>query len=156
KAQALEIWLASSENCNSCALYERVAQQRGYGSALRYADGTPGNSRIPILAIFKSALAQDMLAQLPPDVGPSNPNWDVQLTVLVVDAGRVVTSGNIADSADNTELKQPRAVMLPPAAPADGDPALSQQGVYNEFFLKNWNLEYFVDVALGKRPKRAP
>ena len=157
-AEALEIWLASSENCNSCALYERVAQQRGYGSALRYADpaSSPGNSRIPILAIFKSALAQDMLAQLPPDVGPNSPNWDVTLTVLVVDAGRVITSGNIADSADNTELTMPRAVMFPPAAPADDDASLSTQGPYNEFFLSHWNLEYFVDVALGKKPKRVP
>jgi hypothetical protein len=153
-ANALEVWLASSENCNSCALYERVAQQRGYGSALRYADS--GNSRIPILAIGKNVLAQDMLAQLPPGEGPDNPNWDVTLTVLVVDAGRVLTAGNISDSADNTELQQPRAVMFPPAAPADGDPALSGQSLYNEFFLSHWNLEYFVDVALGKRPKRTP
>ena len=153
-AEAIEVWLASSENCNSCALYERVAQQRGYGSALRYADG--GNSRIPILAISKNVLAQDMLAQLPPGEGPGNPNWDVTLTVLVVDAGRVLTAGNIADSADNTELQQPRAVMFPPAAPADGDPALGGQSLYNEFFLAHWNLEYFVDVALGKRPKRVP
>jgi hypothetical protein len=151
-ANALEVWLASSENCNSCALYERVAQQRGYGSALRYADG--GNSRIPILAIGKNVLAQDMLAQLPPGEGPANPSWDVTLTVLVVDAGRVLAAGNIADSADNTELQQPRAVMFPPAAPADGDPALGGQSLYNEFFLSHWNLEYFVDVALGKRPKR--
>ncbi len=153
-AEALEVWLASSESCNSCALYERVAQQRGYGSALRYADA--GNSRIPILAIGKNVLAQDMLAQLPPGEGPDNPSWDVTLTVLVVDAGRVLTSGNIADSADNTELTQPRAVMFPPAAPADGDPSLSQQSVYTEFFLSHWNLEYFVDVALGKQPKRVP
>ena len=151
-AEALEVWLASSENCNSCALYDRVAQQRGYGSALRYADAA--NSRIPILAIGKNVLAQDMLAQLPPGEGPDNANWDVTLTVLVVDAGRVVTSGNIADSADNTELAQPRAVMFPPAAPVDGDPSLNQQSVYTEFFLSHWNLEYFVDVALGKRPKR--
>jgi hypothetical protein len=155
-AEALEVWLASSENCNSCALYERVAQQRGYGSALRYADGA--NSRIPILAIFKSTLAQDMLAQLPPGEGPANPGWDVQLTVLVVDAGRVLASGNIAESADNvlTELRYPRAVMFPPATPADGDPALGGTNLYNEFFLTHWNLEYFVDVALGKRPRRTP
>ncbi len=121
-AEALEVWLASSENCNSCALYERVAQQRGYGSALRYADG--GNSRIPILAIGKNVLAQDMLAQLPPGEGPDSPNWDVTLTVLVVDAGRVLAAGKIAESADNSELQQPRAVMFPPAAPADGDAAL--------------------------------
>ncbi len=124
RAEALEVWLASSENCNSCALYERVAQQRGYGSALRYADS--GNSRIPILAIGKNVLAQDMLAQLPRGEGPDNPSWDVTLTVLVVDAGRVLAAGNIADSADNTELQQPRAVMFPPAAPADGDPALAR------------------------------
>ena len=153
-AEALEIWLASSESCNSCALYDRVAQQRGYGSALRYADAA--NSRIPILAIGKNVLAQDMLAQLPPGEGPDSPSWDVTLTVLVVDAGRVVTSGNIADSADNIELTQPRAVMFPPAAPPDGDASLSRQGPYNEFFLSHWNLEYFVDVALGKRPKRVP
>jgi hypothetical protein len=153
-ANALEIWLASTENCNSCALYERVAQQRGYGSALRYAD--PANSRIPILAIFKSALAQDMLAQLPPDIGPNSPNWDVTLTVLVVDAGRVVTAGNIADSADNAELKWPQSVMSPPAAPPAGDPSVSGPSLYNEFFLSHWNLEYFVDVALGKKPKRVP
>jgi hypothetical protein len=153
-AEALEVWLASSENCNSCALYERVAQQRGYDSALRYSDS--GNARIPILAISKNALTQDILAQLPPGEGPDNPNWDVILTVLVVDAGRVLTAGNIAESADITELRQPRSVMFPPDAPADGDPALGGRSLYTEFFLSHWNLEYFVDVALGKRPKRAP
>jgi hypothetical protein len=154
-AQALEVWLASSESCNSCAIFERVAQQRGYGSALRYADGS-GSNRIPILSIFKSALAEDVLAQLPPDVGPASPGWDVTLTVLVVDAGHVLTAGNIADSADNAQLVQPRAVMFPPAQPDAGDPSVGGQSIYNEFFLENWNLEYFVDVALGKRPKRAP
>jgi len=151
-AEALEVWLASSENCNSCALYERVAQQRGYGSALRYADSA--NSRIPILAIGKNVLAQDMLAQLPPGEGPDSPGWDVTLTVLVVDAGRVLTSGDISNSADNAQLLQPRAVMFPPSAPVDGDLSLNPPSVYDEFFLANWNLEYFVDVALGKRPKR--
>ena len=41
-ATALEIWLASTERCNSCALYERAAQQRGYGRALRYGSGRRG------------------------------------------------------------------------------------------------------------------
>ena len=154
-AEALEVWLASSENCNRCALYQRAAQQRGYGSALRYVDGN-GNTRIPILSIFKSALADDLLAQLRPDVGPSNPGWDLQLTVLVVDAGRVLAAGDIAESADNLELRQPRAVMFPPAEPADDDPALTQRSLYDDFFVSHWNLEYFVDVALGKRPKREP
>ncbi|HET8696979.1 MAG TPA: hypothetical protein VFO94_05815, partial [Gammaproteobacteria bacterium] len=47
-AQALEVWLASTpDKCNSCAIYRQVAQQRGYGRALRYADGA--GLTIPIL-----------------------------------------------------------------------------------------------------------
>jgi hypothetical protein len=153
-ADALEVWLASTQNCNSCALYERVAQQRGYGRALRYADGS--GLTVPILSIDKNVLAADVAAQLPDDVGPKNPFWDVQLLVLVMDVDRVVFAGNIAESADNNDLRQPQAAMFPPAAPADGDPSLSEGNLYPEFFAANWNLEYFVDVALGKRPKRVP
>jgi hypothetical protein len=152
--EALEVWLASSESCNSCALYERAAQQRGYGRALQYADR--GGLTIPILRIGKNVLAEDVLAQLPPGEGPDSPYWEQTLTVLVVDAGRVLVAGNIAESADNTELVQPQAVMFPPAAPADDDPALRQRSLYDDFFASHWNLEYFVDVALGKRPKRMP
>jgi hypothetical protein len=152
--EALEVWLASSESCNSCALYERAAQLRGYERALQYPDR--GGLTIPILKIGKNVLAEDVLAQLPPDEGPGSPNWELTLTVLVVDAGRVLVAGNIAESADNAELVQPHSVMFPPAEPADGDPALSQESLYAEFFVNHWNLEYFVDVALGKQPKRVP
>ncbi len=151
-ARALEVWLASTQSCNSCDIYQRAAQSRGYGRALRYADGA--GLTIPILSIEKSALASDVLAQLPEDVGPRSKYWDVTLLVLVVDAGRVMSAGNIAESADNDELRHSRAVMFPPSAPADGDPALRDENLYPAFFASHWNLEYFVDVALGKRPKR--
>jgi hypothetical protein len=151
-ARALEIWLASTQSCNSCDLYQRAAQSRGYGRALRYADGA--GLTIPILSIEKSALASDVLAQLPEDVGTRSKYWEVTLLVLVVDAGRVMSAGNIAESADNSELRHSRAVMFPPSAPADGDLALRDENLYPEFFASHWNLEYFVDVALGKRPKR--
>jgi hypothetical protein len=155
RANALEIWLASTVDCNSCALYERAAQQRGYGRALRYADGS--GLAIPILSIDKNVLAADVAAQLPEELGPKSPFWGEQLLVLVMDVDRVVFAGNIAESADNNELRQPQAVMFPPAAPADGDPSLrAPSSLYPEFFAANWNLEYFVDVALGKRPKRVP
>jgi len=150
--RALEVWLASTQSCNSCDLYQRAAQSRGYGRALRYADGA--GLTIPILSIDKSALASDLLAQLPEDIGPRGKYWDVTLLVLVVDAGRVMSAGNIAESADNDELRHSRAVMFPPTAPADGDPALRDENLYSAFFASHWNLEYFVDVALGKRPKR--
>ncbi len=151
-ADALEVWLASSENCNSCAIYERAAQIRGYGRALEYSDG--GGLTIPILSINKNVIAADMLRQLPPGEGPDDPNWDITLTVLVVDADRVVLAGNIAESADNAELRQPDAVMFPPASPAADDPALRETSLYADFFATHWNLEYFVDVALGKKPRR--
>jgi hypothetical protein len=151
-ARALEVWLASTQSCNSCDIYQRAAQSRGYGRALRYAGGA--GLTIPILSIDKSALASDVLAQLPDDVGPRSKYWDVALLVLVVEAGRVMSAGNIAESADNDELRHSRAVMFPPSAPTDGDPALRDENLYPEFFASHWNLEYFVDVALGKRPKR--
>ena len=154
-ANALEIWLASTERCNSCALYERVAQQRGYGRALRHGSGG-GALTIPILAIDKSVLAADILSQLPAAEGPRNPSWNLTLTVIVVDSGRVIIAGNIADSADNNELRHSDAVMFPPAAPADDDPALHDEDLYGKFFVSHWNLEYFVDVALGTRPARTP
>ncbi len=150
-AGALEVWLASTQSCNSCDVYERAAQARGYGRALRYADG---GLTIPILTIDKGALASDVLAQLPADVGPKSKYWDKTLLVLVVEAGRVLAAGNIAESADNNELRHSQAVMFPPAAPADDDPALHDENLYTAFFTSHWNLEYFVDIALGKRPRR--
>jgi hypothetical protein len=150
-AHALEIWLASTDRCNSCAIYERVAQQRGYGRVLRR-----GTETIPILSIDKGVLAADIVSQLPEAQGPRNASWDVTLTVLVVDAGRVIVAGNIADSADNNEMRHSDAVMFPPAAPAADDPALRDEDLYRAFFASHWNLEYFVDVALGALPARTP
>ena len=153
-AQALEIWIASTERCNSCAIYERVAQQRGYGRMLRYGSGNDAQ-RIPILAIDKGVIAADVLSQLPAAEGPKNPNWDITLTVVVLDdAGRVLKAGNIAESADNNELRHSAAVMFPPDAPAANDPSLQTEDLYTPFFASHWNLEYFVEVAMGRTPSR--
>src|SRR4030095_12381659 len=91
-AEALEVWLASTENCNSCALYERVAQQRGYGSALRYAD--PHHSRVPSPGNGKNGPGEGQPGPLPEGGGPGRPAWGVALAGAGGDAGRVVTSGN--------------------------------------------------------------
>ncbi len=151
-AYGVEIWLASSEQCNSCALYERAAQRHGYGRTLTYSDR--GGMTIPILRVGKNVLAADVLAQLPPGEGPDSPSWDVTLTVLVMDVDRVLFAGNIAESADNRELREPRGVMFPPAVPGAGDPSVAPPDLYADFFVTHWNLEYFVDVALGKQPRR--
>jgi hypothetical protein len=151
-AHALELWLASFEGCADCALYERAAQQRGYGWALERPE--QGGLTIPILRIGKGVLASDILSQLPEDVGPSSASWERALTVLVVDVDRVVFAGNIAESADTSQLRQPQTAMFPPAAPPERDPSLRRANLEAEFSAAQWNLEYFVDVALGKQPRR--
>ena len=153
-ASALEVWLASTDRCNSCALYQRAAQARGYGRALQYSDGS--GLTIPILSVDKNVLPADVLAQLSLEDGPDNPYWEQTLTVLVMDVGRVLVAGNIAESADNNELRLSDTVMFPPAEPDKDHPAVRGENPYTAFFTANWNLEYFVDVALGKRPRRQP
>ena len=77
--------------------------------------------------------------------------------MLVVEAGRVITAGNIADSADNNELRHSDAVMFPPAAfPRTTTPRCTTKIYTRNFFVSHWNLEYFVDVALGRTPARVP
>lgn len=149
RADALEIWLARDAQCTSCLIYQRAAQQRGYGAVLRHA-----GQDLPILWVDKPVLADDVLAQLPADVGPESPHWSETLTVLVMDVGRVVFAADIQESADNNELRLPDAVMFPPDEPADDDASLRGADPYTPFFVRSWNLEYFVDVALGRRPRR--
>ncbi|HEX7000034.1 MAG TPA: hypothetical protein VF322_18030 [Gammaproteobacteria bacterium] len=153
-ADALEVWLASTERCTTCDLYRRAAQARGYGRALHYDDG-PGLT-IPILSIDKGLLAADVLSQLPRGEGPNSPFWELTLTVLVMDAGRVLFAADISESADPAGLRRSRDVMFPPDVPDPDHPALRDDDPYTPFFVREWNLEYFVDVALGKRPRRAP
>lgn len=153
-AAALEIWLAHTPECNSCAVYARVAERRDYDDALHYRDGD-SERVIPIRDVAKSALSPDILRQLP-DILRDPRYWSLNLIVLVVDDGRVLAAGNIAESADNRLIAQPDEVMFPPAEPEEGDPALTEHDLYANFFVAHWNLEYFVDVALGKRQARQP
>src|SRR5262245_39859616 len=95
-AHALEIFLATKDRCNSCAVYERGAQQGGYGRLLRYGRGADAQ-RISIRQIDKNRIAEDVLSQLPEAEGPKSASWDVTLTVIVLDdRGRVLKAGNIA------------------------------------------------------------
>lgn len=150
---AMEIWLASTGACNSCGIFREAAQARGYGNTLRYVrDGA--DLTIPILSVAKSDLDGRILRQLSADMRRGEA-WDVGLTVLVVDGARVLAAGNIAESADNREIRHAERVMFPPSDPEEDDPALDEGDLYRPFFVAHWNLEYFVDVALGLRAPRA-
>ena len=120
----------------------------------RCATRTAPGSRSRSLSIDKSALASDVLAQLPAGRRPAQ-------QVLGRDAARARRRCGACDvrRQHRRVRRQQRAASL-----ASGDvPAVgagrrrsgaarreSLSGVLRE----PWNLEYFVDVALGKRPKR--
>jgi hypothetical protein len=153
----LEIWLASTLNCNSCAcnscaIFSEVAQRRGYGDVLRY-DHSGTELDIPIRQVDKRDLDTAILGQLSDGDGPHGPWWDVTLLVLMVDHGHVLAAGNIAQSADVRELRHEPEVMFPPDVPPEGHPSLSEESLYHPFFVREWNLEHFVRIALGSEPK---
>src|SRR5690606_19352478 len=88
------------------------------------------------------------------EVGPKSATWGSALAVLVVDVDRVVFAGNIAESADASQWRQPQDVMFPPESPPERDPSLRRTNLEAERGANEWNLESFVDVALGRTPRR--
>lgn len=152
-AAAPEVWLASTPECNACAIFDEVAERRHYGESVVYRHNGL-DRRLALRRVAKSALSDGILAQLPAGTGPENPYWAIQLTVIVVDGERVLAAGNIAESADPAAMTYPPEVMRPPARPPAGDPSLREGGAYRRFFLEQLNLEYFAAVALGDRLPR--
>lgn len=150
----LELWLASGPECNSCGIFAELSTRRGYASEVRYRRGN-NIVVVPIKRVDKSKLPPAVLSQLRGDAGPTSRHWPIQLTVLVVQNGKVLTFGNIADSTDLRTAKIAEARMMPPANPRPDHPAISEATDYRAYFLEHWNLEYFVGVALGDRPKEA-
>jgi hypothetical protein len=151
---SLEIWLARADQCNSCVLYAKAAKRRGYGSTLRYEHGDQV-FEIPIKNVRKDELRTEVLKQLRVGTGPDNPDWSVQLSVLVVRDGKVLHNGNIAESADLGQVRYSQDQMFPPAHPGKGHASVRWiESPYATFFTANWNLEYFVAVALGERAPR--
>ncbi|MEO0423901.1 MAG: hypothetical protein AAF184_16300 [Pseudomonadota bacterium] len=150
RAEGLALWLASGPDCNTCKIYETAAERRAYGDHLVH-----GELSLPIVHVDKRDLSAHVLSQLPKDIGPRGPHWELQLIVLVMgEQERVLFAGNIAESADMRALRYDEQVMFPPAQPEAHHPALSHALPYADFFKAQWNLEYFVEVAVdGRRPR---
>lgn len=150
----LELWLASGPKCNSCDVYSEVATHRGYGDHLHYRLGSQSLD-IPIKRVEKSTLEPAILSQLQDGSRPHDEYWPLQLTVLVVRGSKVLYSDNIAASADIRTALLPDERMKPPARPPKSHPALRKEHDYRGFFVANWNLEYFIDVALGQTTRHS-
>ena len=149
----VEVWLASTNACNSCGIYDRVAARRGYAEVLSYAhDGQ--TLHLPIRRVDKKTLSPAILGQLSGNSGPASPYWPINLVVIVVRGEQVLYFGNIAESADIRNARYSQEQMSPPRDPQPDHPALRSGGEYEKFFLDNWNLEYFASVALGDAKPR--
>ena len=87
---------------------------------------------IPIKRVDKGSLRPAIAAQLVGDAGPRSPYWAIQLTVFVVQGGKVLYHGNIAESADLREAQFSAEQMFPPDAPAADHPSLREEINYEE------------------------
>lgn len=141
-----EVWLLSGKHCNICELFDEVSENRGYGDVLNL-DGT----HYPIHKIDKAALPGFLKQALAEDI--SHRHWGLQLTVAVVDNQTLLYQGNIAQSADFSQASLKHEYMFPKR-----DVTLEELHSYGfnylAFFKQQFNLEYFVEVALNQRAPR--
>lgn len=137
----LQVWLLESADCGACLLYQSFGD--GYPTQLR---GYPGSDApIPVSVIDKSAIPAAIAAQFQP-----HEYWSQSLSVLVLDDGKVLHVGNIAEASDIANARFPDAIMAPANA-AERERAAQASHFYGEHFKATWKLGYFVDVALGRR-----
>lgn len=138
----LQVWLLEADDCGACRLYQSFGD--GYPTQLR---GYPGSDApIPVSVIDKSAIPASIAAQFQP-----HDYWSQSLSVMVLDDGKVLHVGNIAEASDIAHARFPAAIMTPANA-AERERAAHPSHFYGEYFRATWKLDYFVDVALGKRP----
>ena len=147
---ALELWLASGEKCNSCEIFAEVAERRGYRDSMTYEHR--GNALvIPIKRVRKEALPRKLLDQLQGDAGPTGQYWPIQLTAIVTRGDDVLYASSIGESVELRGITISDERMKPPAHPPKSHPSLSESIDYRGIFVREWNLEYFIAVALGHR-----
>ena len=139
----LEIVLLEADDCGACNLY-RSFHDGAYPTQLA---GYPGQGSIPVRVERKSALSDALRNQLRP-----HEFWSQSLSVAVLRDGKLLHLANIAEASDVARARFPAAIMAP-ASKADHLRAIEPGHFYGEYFKATWQLNYFVDVALGKRPR---
>lgn len=138
-----EVWLLSGKDCNICELFEGVSQQRGYQESV-----VVKGIEYPIKRIDKANMPAFLVAALGDEV-VNDKYWPVQLNVAVVDGQSLLYQGNIAQSADFSQAFIKSDYMQPKSKATLEQ--LHQFGFnYPDFFKQQFNLEYFVNVALHK------
>ncbi len=139
-----EIWLLSGKSCNVCDLFDEISQNRGYGDVIEVS-----HIKYPVRKIDKASLPKFLENALKEET--QSRYWDLQLTVAIVDGEKLVYQGNVAESADFSQ-----AFLKPKYMRPKRDVTLDELHHYGfnypDFFRHQFNLEYFVNVALHGFP----
>lgn len=136
----LEVRLLEGKPCGACQLYGSL--NGGYPEQVvdRIGGGT-----IPVTVARKTDLPDTLATQFVP-----HRYWDQSLSVMVLRGDEVLYVGNIAEASDLTNARYPEAIMAPRTAQVH-ERAANPIPYLHEHFKATWKLEYFVDVALGRR-----
>lgn len=136
----VEVRLLEGDPCGACALY------RSFGDGYpRHVDDPAGGAPIPVSVTRKRDLPSALAAQFTP-----HPYWDQSLSVMVLRGDEVLYVGNMAEASDLANARLPQWTMAPQSA-AERERAAHGGSFHAAHFRQTWKLEYFVDVALGRR-----
>ena len=138
----LNIWLLEGSDCGACKLYQSFGN--GYPKQLKNYRGVRGP--IPVSVVKKSEIPVEISQQF-----TSHPYWGQSLSVMVLRGDKVLYVANIAEASDIAHARFPQTIMAPTTS-ADFEQAAHATHYYGEYFKATWKLDYFVDVALGRRP----
>lgn len=137
----MKIWLLEGIGCASCELYQSFHD--GYPTQLTGYAGA--DAPIPISVVDKAAIPEVVADQFIP-----HDHWSQSLSVMVLDNDKVLYVANISEASDVAHARFPDAIMAPESA-AERERAKHAGDFYGEHFEATWKLDYFVDVALGRK-----
>jgi hypothetical protein len=151
-----QLVLLKPRECISCVYAEELLKRRGFlQTAELLAPGAP-----PISARIVRRNSSELTAAESQELAAlpyiDLKRWAAEAAlrstqVLLKRDGRVVSAGNIADSADLRRAEFPESVM----APRDSEDPLAlrseHDGAYVQMFLRRWNLDWFYELAVNPR-----
>lgn len=136
----VEVRLLEGDPCGACALY------RSFGDGYpRHVDDLAGGAPIPVTVTRKRDLPRALATQFMP-----HPYWDQSLSVMVLRGDKVLYVGNMAEASDLANARLPQWVMVPQSA-GERERAAHGGSFHADHFRQTWKLEYFLEVALGRR-----
>lgn len=150
---AWQVVLLKPRGCGACTLLEESLKRKGYLQQVALNDGA-GHE---VVATIQRRSSSELTAAEWQEV-TALPYVDAELwrqsarenspQVLLRNQGRIVAAGDIADSASLRGAEFPVEISSPAQNASVGLVRAARQAWYQDFFLRNWNLDYFYRLAL--------